>query len=175
MPLYYISLKASEVKNDNTFTIQNSHRMDSSSFQLKSATVTTNPLPGILNATTQGRAPTNPIIGGNNTILLDFSSQNVIRERQIISNVSGGGLLPIPFNYTSDRTACQYNYLDNEVHFSDVPFTYNIRVFKSDGITPFKFDIGNPLVPIDTATNGSTLNQIDLVFSYIDHAEEPIC
>ena len=181
MPLYYVSLKAENVKNSNKFTIPNSHRIESTNFQLKSATVVLNPLPMTASivttpvATPAVRSLTSPIPGGNATILLDFSSQNVVRERQIISNVNGGGQIPIPFDYTQERAQQQYQYLDNNIHFSDVPFVFNIEVYKSDGVTPFPFQVGNGLTTIFDPTNGSTLKQIDLVFSYEDLAEEPLC
>jgi hypothetical protein len=165
MPILHVQLKHTTetdlYPDGNVFNVQQSHRVKSQTLTLRRSIVTTN-------AAASG-ATNNPLIdGGNNVLLLSFS-QNTISNRQIVSDIAGGGLLPIFFDYTDERRQCQNTDCDIALHIQDMPNTYQVSVFKSDGVTPFEFAAAASPA---TDANAETLQQIDLFFEYTDFFED---
>ena len=162
MPILHVQLKhtaETDLYSDgNIFNVEQSHRVKSQMMTLRRSIVTTN----------RGDT-TDPLIdGGNNVILLSFS-QSIISNRQIVSDIAGGGFLPIFFDYTDTRRQCQNTDCDIAFHIQDMPNTYQVSVFKSDGVTPFVFAAAADPV---TDENAKTLQQIDLFFEYTDFFED---
>ena len=156
MPILHVQLKhtaETDLYSDgNIFNVEQSHRVKSLMMTLRRSIVTTN----------RGDT-TDPLIdGGNNVILLSFS-QSIISNRQIVSDIAGGGFLPIFFDYTDARRQCQNTDCDIAFHIQDMPNTYQVSLFKSDGVTPFVFAAASDPV---TDENAKTLQQIDLFFEY---------
>ena len=162
MPILHVQLKhtaETDLYSDrNIFNVEQSHRVKSQMMTLRRSIVTTN----------RGDT-TDPLIdGGNNVILLSFS-QSIISNRQIVSDIAGGGFLPIFFDYTDERRQCQNTDCDIAFHIQDMPNTYQVSVFKSDGVTPFVFAAA---ADPPTDENAKTLAQIDLFFEYTDFFED---
>ena len=162
MPILHVQLKhtaETDLYSDrNIFNVEQSHRVKSQMMTLRRSIVTTN----------RGDTTDPLITGGNNVILLSFS-QNIISNRQIVSDIAGGGFLPIFFDYTDERRQCQNTDCDIAFHIQDMPNTYQVAVFKSDGVTPFVFAAA---ADPPTDENAETLQQIDLFFEYTDFFED---
>jgi len=170
MPLLHISLKEgdtdSTTRNANIWHAQISHGIASDQpLILREAFI----------HTVYAAQPAIVKLDGSNLtgktclfIHVESGDGNVLKERQIVSNVRGGSWLPIPMDYEPDRASTQhYTGLNQALIISKGGIPHNIKVTVWSDLTVSS----QPIAPdFDDAAN--CIDKIDLVFEYIDY-EQP--
>jgi len=170
MPLLHISLKQedtdSTTRNENEWQAQISHGIASDQpLILREAFIHT------VYAATKTIVPlVSSTLTGKTCLLIHIESGggNVLKERQVVSNVRGGSWLPIPMDYEPDRASTQhYTGLDQSLIISKEGIPHNLKITVWSDLTVS----GVPKYP-KFSSDAQCIDKIDLVFEYVDY-EQP--
>jgi hypothetical protein len=158
MPLLHLNLAptvtATVGSTASRFFLDISHKIAMQNVRLKTCILTSN-------------TPTTALDGGDGVIWLSLN-QDIVNGRQIATSLEqGGGLLPIPCSYSTDRDGTQIIYADLMLHTHTWVKAFTVSVYGSDGITPL--ELSNLSTDADLAKK---LSSIDLIFEF-DNVEIP--